>query len=330
VQADSGYDISVIIPAYNAAATIGRAIDSVLAQTCPAREIIVVDDGSTDDTVSIVGEYGGRIEYTYQPNAGPGPARNAGIRAARGDWIAFLDADDEWLPHKLACQTDLLARHPDLAWVTGNYVDCACHLGRRQEHVNATVIHDFLNGDEVFESFFQAMLCDAWGCTDTMLIRRDIFNEVGLFSDDLPRGNDFDMWWRIAYHYPRIGFSKEPLAVYHLDVPDSVVRKHYTASVLGRLLERHLWLSEQLGMREAFQPVAAQLLSRWVRGMLFNDRIPEVRPLLKKFPTLTSRSWRTAMYVLTICPPVTQQGCRVLSGLARCLRLRRKVVRTRI
>jgi len=112
VGTDTSDNISVVIPAYNAAGTIGRALDSVIAQTHPAREILVVDDGSTDRTAQVVSEYGGRVEYLYQDNAGPGAARNAGIRAAHGEWIAFLDADDEWLPHRLALQAELLQRDP--------------------------------------------------------------------------------------------------------------------------------------------------------------------------------------------------------------------------
>ena len=103
--------ISVIIPAYNAEQHISRAIDSVLAQTHPADEIIAVDDGSTDDTGQILRSYGRQLRYIGQENGGAGAARNTGIKAARGEWIAFLDADDEWLPEKLKCQADHLRRH---------------------------------------------------------------------------------------------------------------------------------------------------------------------------------------------------------------------------
>ena len=100
--------ISVVIPAYNAAAWIRRAVNSVLSQTRPADEIIVVDDGSTDGTGDIVRMYDGRVRLLQQANAGAAAARNTGILAATGDWIAFLDADDEWLPQKLQRQTEYL------------------------------------------------------------------------------------------------------------------------------------------------------------------------------------------------------------------------------
>ncbi|MCK4960446.1 MAG: glycosyltransferase family 2 protein, partial [Planctomycetes bacterium] len=94
---DESYSVSVVIAAYNAEKYIQRAIDSVLAQSLPADEIIVVDDGSTDNTGDAVKHYGSKVRYIYQENAGPASARNTAIEAATGTWIAFLDADDEWL-----------------------------------------------------------------------------------------------------------------------------------------------------------------------------------------------------------------------------------------
>ncbi|MCB1713751.1 MAG: glycosyltransferase family 2 protein, partial [Candidatus Competibacteraceae bacterium] len=96
--------ISVIIPAHNRAHTLPRALDSVLAQTRPADEVILVDDGSTDDTAALLQAHYPTVRYLHQPNQGVSAARNSGIRLARGDWIALLDSDDAWLPHKLACQ----------------------------------------------------------------------------------------------------------------------------------------------------------------------------------------------------------------------------------
>lgn len=112
---------SVIIPAYNAAAFIARAIDSVLAQTWPAEEIIVVDDGSSDATADIVAGYGERVCYLHQDNAGVSAARNAGARAATGDWLAFLDADDWYYPDRLKWHAEWIARDEALDFLTGDY-----------------------------------------------------------------------------------------------------------------------------------------------------------------------------------------------------------------
>jgi len=112
---------SVIIPAYNAAAFITRAIDSVLAQTWPAEEIIVVDDGSGDATADIVAGYGERVRSLRQDNAGVSAARNAGARAASGDWLAFLDADDWYYPDRLKWHAQWIARDGGLDFLTGDY-----------------------------------------------------------------------------------------------------------------------------------------------------------------------------------------------------------------
>ncbi len=147
--------ISVVIPAYNAGRYIGRAIDSVLAQTRPAEEIIVVDDGSTDNTAEIAGAYGDRIRFIRQENAGASVARNTGIAAATGNWIAFLDADDEWLPEKLRLQTEHLERNPDLTWTTANYVRCYCDSNRREDDLAGERLNNaeaVLNAGNIFKA----------------------------------------------------------------------------------------------------------------------------------------------------------------------------------
>src|SRR5690242_13247080 len=109
--------VSVIIPTYNGTAFLRETIDSALAQTYPAVEVIVVDDGSTDDTAAVIAEYGDRIKGIAQANSGTSAARNTGIRASSGDYIAFLDHDDLWAPIKLARQMRVLRDHPELGMV---------------------------------------------------------------------------------------------------------------------------------------------------------------------------------------------------------------------
>ena len=173
---DQNFSVSVVIPAYNSVATIGRAIDSVLMQTRPPEQIIVVNDGSTDGTAVAVSEYGGRIDSVWQPNAGPGAARNRGIQEAKNSWIAFLDADDEWLPDRLESQIRILQAHPDLAWVTGNFLrsDSQGRSGPEFPVSESSLRPECL-------SFFTAFIQDRWGCTDTLLVRRDVFERVGDF-----------------------------------------------------------------------------------------------------------------------------------------------------
>ncbi|MGO9444362.1 MAG: glycosyltransferase family 2 protein [Thiobacillaceae bacterium] len=112
---------SVVIPAYNAGKTLARALDSVLAQTWPAHEIIVVDDGSHDDTDQIVAAYGDRVIALWQENAGPSAARNRGVQAASGEWVAFLDADDWYYPARLELHANMIAAEPSLDFVVGSF-----------------------------------------------------------------------------------------------------------------------------------------------------------------------------------------------------------------
>src|SRR5581483_11408414 len=113
--------VSVIIPAWRAAHTIRRAVDSLVTQTRPPDEILVIDDGSPDDIASSLEPYGGRVTLLRRPHGGAGRARNHGLDHAHGDLIAFLDADDHWEPQKLARQLDVLARHPEVGLTGSSY-----------------------------------------------------------------------------------------------------------------------------------------------------------------------------------------------------------------
>lgn len=112
--------VSAIVSAYNSARYVGEAIASALRQTVPPLEVVVVDDGSTDDTAAVVAGIGGPVRFLRQPHAGAGPARNLGVREARGEYVAFLDADDLWTPDKLRVQIAALAEHPGVAMVFGH------------------------------------------------------------------------------------------------------------------------------------------------------------------------------------------------------------------
>jgi glycosyltransferase involved in cell wall biosynthesis len=218
--------ISAVIPAYNAEKHIARSIDSVLAQMRPADEVIVVDDGSIDKTPDVVRSFGDKVIFIQQENAGVSAARNTGINAASGDWIAFLDADDEWLPEKLKLQCEHLARHSDLRWTTGNYYRCHCQKNHERVaglgEVKTAALKTRAEPDGTFGDYLTTYSMGGAGHTDTMLIRKDLLIEAGLFLPGQKRMNDIDMWFRIAYIRPRFGFVFEPLAVYHLGVFCSV------------------------------------------------------------------------------------------------------------
>ena len=318
--------ISVVIPAHNAGRYIERTLQSVLKQTRAADEIIVVDDGSTDDTAKIVGRYGGRVRLISQPGRGASAARNTGIRTAAGEWIAFLDADDEWLEGYLRAQEELIRRNPHLAWSTGNYITCSCTENRQSPYLKLREGEQLLRGKDFLDDYFCACRGGLPGHTDTMLIKKEALVAAGLFREGQAKANDLDLWWRIAYQQPQIGFIAEPLAIYHLTVPASISKKFSQIELYIELLHRHLELSSQHNRRGAFEPVAQMMLRVWIRGMLFDARGEDIRRLLKEFPNLYPVWYRIWMTLLTTFPNVTASVCRGISRIVRLLHLRRRVV----
>jgi glycosyltransferase involved in cell wall biosynthesis len=183
--------VSVIIPAYNAAGWVNRAIDSALAQTYPQREILVVNDGSTDTTAEVLADYGDSIQVLAQPNGGLSSARNLGISEAQGEFLAFLDADDYWLPEKLARQVACLQQDPSLGFCSTrtqvvspggqplNTWDCP----RMESTLLRTI---FLRHASIP------------GSGSGVMARSHLFKEAGLFDTQLRSLEDIDMWMRLA------------------------------------------------------------------------------------------------------------------------------------
>jgi len=202
--------VSVIIPTYNAGPSICQAVDSVLDQTFADYEIIVIDDGSTDDTRERLEPYSGRIRYIYQENRERSAARNNGIRCARGEYSAFLDADDYWLPDKLAKQVALLDTHPELGLV---FAWAAAFDSRGR--VLRTLGTDFpAEGAEGMDAFEMLALRTS-PPTLTVVARLACIREAGMFDQQVCQGEDWGLWLRIALRH-KIGFVPEILAYYRL------------------------------------------------------------------------------------------------------------------
>ncbi|HEY2631527.1 MAG TPA: glycosyltransferase [Solirubrobacteraceae bacterium] len=193
--------ISVAIPAYNAAPWIGATIDSVLAQTQPPFEVIVVDDGSTDSTVSELERFGERIRLIRQENRGPSAAYNRAFAAATGDYIAMCPADDIWEPHKLQWQTETLASDPS--------IDIA--FGHAREFGLSDADYERPPGEGILEneSFRRAMYKVCLIPAPTALIRRALYERLGQFREDLAC-EDYEFWMRalaakaVFYYDPRL------------------------------------------------------------------------------------------------------------------------------
>jgi glycosyltransferase involved in cell wall biosynthesis len=187
--------ISVVIPAYNYARYLDQAIESVLSQTYENIEIIVVDDGSIDNTQQVVtGIHHPQLKYIYQENRGLSAARNTGIRSSHGEFIGFLDADDYWLPSKLVFQMELFQKLPDSGLIYGGY-----------NVVNK--VGDFLacrTPEAVEKDWYKELLLRNYvaGSSSTSLVRRECFSLLGGFDENLRAVEDWDMWLRIARYFP--------------------------------------------------------------------------------------------------------------------------------
>ena len=179
--------VSVVIPTYNRAHYVTEAIESVLNQTYDRYEIIVVNDGSKDDTEKVLAPYQDRVTVITQQNAGLSAARNAGIDASKGEIIALLDDDYRWLPHKLAVQTPLFAdSNVSLVHTGGHFYDES--NGWEQNQFRGDIgLHQLLAMKIIF--------------VQTVMVRKSILDAVGPFDVDLPAGEDLDMWLRIATKY---------------------------------------------------------------------------------------------------------------------------------
>jgi len=211
--------VSVIIPTYNRAAMISRTIENIFAQTYPRVELIVVDDGSTDDTQAKLSAFGDRLRIITQPNAGPAVARNRGAGAARGEIIAFQDSDDFWKPTKLARQVALLSKYSEIAPC------CLCNAlmgvtgGKEWTSFDDSLIHPqhseglWFNVSEVLATRFVLF-------NQTVAIRRKVFEKVGGFREDLRYLEDYDLPIRLSLEGPW-AFIQEPLVIYGENSPES-------------------------------------------------------------------------------------------------------------
>lgn len=194
--------VSVIIPAYNAEAFITETVQSALDQTYQDLEVIVVDDGSKDGTVAALEQFGNRIRVHLQPNGGVAKARNMGVGLAKGSWIAFLDADDLWLPQKLERQ--LACSSAPMTFTDRFNIGSRGDLPEIQSDVTP------MRGGDLFVPLMK----DGNFITNTSVVmRRALFERMGGFYTGLNGTEDWDLWIRIAEHH-EIGFLPEPLVRY--------------------------------------------------------------------------------------------------------------------
>ena len=208
--------ISVIIPNYNRADLLPRAIDSVLSQSLAADEIIVVDDGSSDDSCRLVETRYPHVQLIRQAQQGVSSARNKGIGIARGEWLAFLDSDDEWLPEKLEKQLARLNAkdkplviHTNETWL------------RNGEPLKQLAKHRKYGGH-----IYQRCLPLCLMSPSSIMVHSQLFSELGVFDESLPVCEDYDMWLRICSRYP-VAFLEQNLIIKHGGHDDQLSKKYW-------------------------------------------------------------------------------------------------------
>ena len=234
-------EVSVIIPTYNRSDRVVRAVQSVLDQSFKDLEILVVDDGSTDDTEARLVPYGTSITYMRQSaNRGVSAARNKGIENSNGTWIAFLDSDDYWLKDKLRFQMEFLRRTPDAV---------ACQTEeiwiRRGRRVNPKKIHKKPSG-EIFQHSLRLCLVSP----SSVILKRCVFDEIGLFDETLEAAEDYDLWLRISCKHP-IHLIDRDLVVKEGGHEDQLSRKHtgmdrFRIRAIANLLNSGVLSSDQV------------------------------------------------------------------------------------
>lgn len=281
--------VSVVIPSYNHARYVGDAVDSALAQTNCRVEVIVVNDGSTDDTADVLARYGDRIRAIHQTNAGLSAARNTGIRHATGDWVSFLDADDYWHPQKTERQLAAVAETPDVGVLgTNGGAGMPAELPIDAPLRDLTV-RDFLRETPITAS--------------STMVRRHLFEHVGGFDPALRSAEDRDMWLRLA---ACVRVRQLALNCWHYRVhpgqmsrnPDRMFENY--RRMLDKFFAQHPQYADLVGLGYGYLYLDAALAYADA-GRMSEARKYLVRSILRHPGTLNDVPWRRAKLLVRFC-----------------------------
>lgn len=244
-------EVTVIIPTFNRAKRVCRAVSSVLDQTYTDFEVIVIDDASTDNTIEKLEDFGNRIQLIrHRENKGVSAARNSGIRKAKGKYIALLDSDDYWMPEKLRVQIDFFNDNPDVLICQAREIWI-----RKGKRVNPAKKHLKPSGNIFIPSLKLCLVSPS-----AVMFKKSLLNEVGIFDEEFPVCEDYDLWLRIAYKYP-VYLIEQDLLVKEGGAPDQLsssmqgmdrfrikaMEKIYKRNVLNDVQEKALF--KELGKK---------------------------------------------------------------------------------
>ena len=294
--------ISVVIPLYNKEKSIASTLRTVLNQTFSDYEIVIVNDGSTDGSVEEIEKVqDDRIRLVHQPNAGVSAARNRGIEEAKGDLIAFLDADDEWKPEYLATQYHLFQKYPECSVFACNY-----EFRDVSGKVTPTLIHKlpFVGGDGILSNYFEVASCSHPPiCSISVMVKKQVMQAIGGFPVGVKSGEDLLTWARLSMK-GQIAFCKRPLAIYNLgegyDYTHLPPRRQDRNDPVGRsLLQLYKSHPSVIGLRH--------YISHWHRmrasvAIRFGERWETVREVMIGLYYHPLNVRLMMFFLLAICP----------------------------
>ncbi|MGB3536465.1 MAG: glycosyltransferase [Microcoleaceae cyanobacterium] len=241
--------VSVVIPVYNGDRYIVQAVESILNQTYSASEIIIIDDGSTDNTYEVLQPYQSRIHYVYQENLGVSVARNHGIELSQGEFVAFLDADDVFLPDKLAVQLAVFAAHPNLDIVQS---------GWRRVNQNGETLIDVKPWEQIPQLNLESWLrWKPFGTMGTLMFRRNSLQQVGGFEPGLTHAEDVDLILRLCLNGCQSDWLRQPTVCYRQHDRNTMRDGLSQAQSINWVLKRFF--------SQANIPLEIQLIEDWVR-----------------------------------------------------------------
>ena len=310
-KADSAPMVSVVIPTYNNAQFLPEALDSLLSQTFRSLELIVVDDGSTDDTVDVLKPYAGLLRYIRKENGGPASARNAGIKHARGELIAFQDADDTWLPEKLQLQVDYLREHPEVGVVFSGSV----FFGTETRQSDCLKQRFNVNSGMMFDR----LLHDHFVGMSSVVIRRSCLDEIGLFDESLIGAEDYNLYLRLARKF-QFGFLEDRLIMKRLHDGN-------LSNNLEQMLKDEITNLQKIAalFPDANIPttkLAAQIYFRFGRYYFDRKAFAKARTCMGRALELSPGLWHAWLYLpVTLLPRICRDG--LLDVMRKARRARR-------
>ena len=300
--------VSVIVPSYNQARFVAATVDSALAQTYPEVEILVVDDGSTDDTRAVLAAYTDRIRYIYQENRGLAAARNTGFLASRGDYLLFLDGDDLIHPEKIARHVSVLETEPECGLVYSAWQqigeDGTRVLGEVRPGAHGQVLTRLL-----LRRFFFF--------PSAAVVRRACFERVGLFDESLAWGEDADMWLRLARAGYAFGYLDQPLLQYRIH-PNSMTAGIHPGQVQGWLAVLDKFFADpelpagiQALEAEAYSVLHYETAGRYYRAGAIEPAQHHLDQAMRACPSV-DEEWLLEWIAGTVLDPRTRNPSRLI------------------